>query len=129
MNSAFAQAAQILDPTESTPRTISKCEHGVYIPQGETRAPYCQLCSPDGPKQTRDVVLPRNTSVALGQDEGRVYANKTRSGGCPECGSFIYLRQKETGTDAQRECADCGHHYVSRYAAARAAIMEAMEEC
>ena len=45
---------------------------------------------------------------------GRVMANKLNpSGGCPECGSAIYLRTNERN-DVNRECADCGHRYKVR---------------
>jgi Zn ribbon nucleic-acid-binding protein len=112
MNSALAQAAQILDPTEP-PRTIAKCEHGVYIGKGETRALYCWLCTPGGPVETRDVVLPVNSSIPL--DVYRTMANKSSGGGgrCPQCGSSVYMRVNET-RDTQRECAECGHKYVHR---------------
>jgi predicted RNA-binding Zn-ribbon protein involved in translation (DUF1610 family) len=92
---------------------INKCQHGVYIPEGESRAPYCQICTPGGPTDTRAVVLPRSSSDPLSH-AGRVMANKWYSNGCPECGSTIYLRVNESGSDANRECADCGANYRVR---------------
>jgi hypothetical protein len=92
---------------------INKCQHGVYIPEGESRAPYCQICTPGGPTDTRAVVLPRSSSDPL-TTAGRVMANKrTCNGGCPECGSAIYLRKNER-SDVNRECADCGASYRVR---------------
>ncbi len=90
--------------------TIPRCVHGVYIGSGESRAQYCQQCSPDGPSfRTRDVVLPRSSGDPL--DHAGLYANNKSPRVCPNCGSTIYLRQKETGRDTQRECADCGKQY------------------
>ena len=54
---------------------INKCFHGVYIPEGESRAPYCQICTPGGPAETRAVVLPRSSSDPLTTAD-RVMANK-----------------------------------------------------
>jgi predicted RNA-binding Zn-ribbon protein involved in translation (DUF1610 family) len=91
---------------------INKCQHGVYVPEGESRAPYCQVCTPGGPTDTKDVVLPRSSSDPL-SSAGRVMANKRQSNGCPECGSVIYLRKNER-SDVNRECADCGASYRVR---------------
>lgn len=91
---------------------INKCQHGVYIPEGESHAPYCQICTPGGPTDTKDVVLPRSSSDPL-SSAGRVMANKRQRNGCPECGSAIYLRKNER-SDVSRECADCGANYRVR---------------
>lgn len=89
------------------------CSHHVYIPEGESRAPYCQICTPGGPAETRAVVLPRSSSDPLTTAD-RVMANKRpQNGGCPECGSTIYLRANER-SDVNRECADCGYRYKVR---------------
>ena len=92
--------------------TLRRCEHGVYISAGQSRAQYCQQCSPDGPAfTTRDVVLPRSSSDTMDHNDGTLYANNLAPRACPACGSTIYLRKKETGRDTQRECADCGKQY------------------
>jgi Zn ribbon nucleic-acid-binding protein len=96
-----------LIPSEGTMR---RCSHGVYIPKGELLAPYCQQCMPGGPRDQRSVVLPSSRDQL--SNDGRVKANK-HGAGCPECGSQIYLRVKET-SDSKRECADCGHVYTAR---------------
>jgi predicted RNA-binding Zn-ribbon protein involved in translation (DUF1610 family) len=93
--------------------TIHRCPHGVYIPAGEVTAPYCSYCSPGGPANQRDVVLPRSSADPLNAAD-RVYANKHVSGSCPQCGSTVYMRKDEKGTDANRICADCGTPYRAR---------------
>ena len=93
-----------------TQGTIRRCEHGVYVPAGERTAQYCQQCAPDGPTfRTRDVVLPRSSSDPL--HNSGLYANNKNPRACPDCGSTIYLRAKETGRDTRRECADCAKRY------------------
>lgn len=101
---------------------ITKCDHGVYIPEGESRAPYCQICQPGGPAETRAVVLPRSSADPL-TTAGRVMANtRQQNGGCPECGSTIYVRTNERN-DANRECADCGANYRVRLTGHQRALM------
>src|SRR5258708_1403740 len=92
---------------------ISKCEHSVYIPQGETRAIYCRICTPDGPTNTKDVVLPRSSNDCLDENT-RVFANKHSGTGCPACGSHVWCRADEKGSDSSRLCADCGTPYRVR---------------
>lgn len=105
--------------TQSTPLTpnvvpagglMRRCEHGVYIPAGEVTAIYCSFCSPGGPANQRDVVLPRSCGDSLNVTD-RVYANKHVSGSCPQCGSTIYSRVNEKGGDGDRICADCNTRY------------------
>jgi predicted RNA-binding Zn-ribbon protein involved in translation (DUF1610 family) len=106
---------------------ITKCSHGVYIPEGESQALYCRLCVPDGPTDTKDVVLPRSSGDPL-TTAGRVMANKSKtSGGCPECGSTIYLRTNERN-DVNRECADCGTNYRVRLSNHQRALQVEREE-
>lgn len=93
--------------------TMRRCEHGVYIPAGELKAPYCSSCTPGGPTNQRDVVLPRSSDDPL-STSGRVNANTHGDGSCPQCGSTIYMRVNEKGGDARRECADCGTKYRAR---------------
>lgn len=94
--------------------TMSRCEHGVYIPAGEVIAPYCQLCSPGGPSNQRDVVLPRSSGDPLNVNAQGQRANKRNGVACPQCGSTIYMRVDEGGSDANRICADCGIKYRAR---------------
>ena len=115
-----AQTVANLSPKLLRGPTIPKCEHGVYVPKGEDRAPYCQICSPDGPKIQRAVVLPRSSGAPLSTAD-RTLANGY-STGCPECGSAIYLRVKETNA-AKRECADCGHVYTAKLNAHQRALL------
>jgi Zn ribbon nucleic-acid-binding protein len=92
--------------------TISKCVHGVYLCHGSSdgKALYCRLCLPDAPPDQREVVLPRSSADKL-SNEGRTLANKR---GCPQCGSAVWMRMRESGSDAQRECAECGTAYSVR---------------
>jgi hypothetical protein len=107
---------------------INKCQHGVYVPEGETRAFYCSYCTPGGPADMKDVVLPRSSSAPL-DEAGRAFANTRSGNGCPACGSHIYLRKKET-SDAQRECADCGAGYrVKLSDRQKVAAMQLEAEC
>lgn len=108
--------------TQSTPLTpnvvpagglMRRCEHGVYIPAGELTAPYCSYCTPGGPTNQRDVVLPRSSADPLNAAD-RVYANKHVPGSCPHCGSTIYSRVNEKGGDAQRLCSECDTPYRAR---------------
>jgi hypothetical protein len=108
--------------TQSTPLTpnvvpsggtISRCAHGVYIPAGEVIAIYCSWCSPTGPTNQRDVVLPRSSGDSL-NTSGTMHANKHVQGSCPQCGSTVYMRKDEKGSDANRICADCGTPYRAR---------------
>ena len=99
---------------------INKCIHGVYIPKGELLAPYCQQCTPGGPRDQRAVVLPRSSGDAL-STAGRTQANKHGSG-CPECGSQIYMRVTEKN-DAHRECSECGTKYRVRLSEHQRALL------
>lgn len=93
---------------------MRRCEHGVYIPAGEVTAIYCTWCgTPGGPADQRDVVLPRSSGDSLNVTD-RVYANKQVHGSCPQCGSTIYMRKDEKGSDAARVCGDCGTPYRVR---------------
>ena len=106
--------------------TIRKCEHGSYISVNETRALYCALCSPDGPLNPKDVVLPRSLPTS-----DHMLAN-SNSRGCPQCGSSTWLRRKESGPDTQRECADCGTSYrvrISDHQRAKTVQAEVEAEC
>jgi DNA-directed RNA polymerase subunit RPC12/RpoP len=47
-------------------------------------------------------------------------ANK-RGNGCPACGSAVWMRMRESGSDAQRECAECGTAYSVRLSVHRQA--------
>ena len=100
---------------------IRKCEHGVYIPEGEDRAPYCQLCTPGGPANTKPVVLPRSSADPL-STAGRVQANR-HGNACPECGSTIYMRIDENGSDSRRECGECGHRFKVRLSTHQRALL------
>jgi|SRR5258708_3552174 len=108
--------------TQSTPLTpkvvpaggtLQRCSHGVYIPAGEKIAPYCSYCSPGGPSNQRPVVLPRSSGDPLNIND-RVRSNKHCEGACPQCGSTVYMRANEKGSDANRICGDCGHKYHAR---------------
>ncbi|HEY2390276.1 MAG TPA: hypothetical protein VGK22_03810 [Candidatus Angelobacter sp.] len=103
---------------------INKCEHGIYISEGETHALYCSYCTPGGPAHTKDVVLPRSSGDVLSNSD-RVTAN-AHLGGCPECRSSIYMRSNELH-DTNRECADCGAKYRVRLTP-RQRVMIAREE-
>lgn len=93
--------------------TIRRCDHGLYIPAGEVTAPYCSYCTPGGPTNQRDVVLPKSSNDPLNIRSAQ-QANQTRNGACPQCGSTLYMRVDEKGSDANRECADCGTRYRAR---------------
>lgn len=112
---AFRTASAPLTPNVvPASGTISRCQHGVYIPAGEVRAPYCSYCSPGGPaNQREEVVLPRSSGDPL-NTSSRVAANKHADGSCPQCGSVVYVRVNEKGSDANRICADCETHYKVR---------------
>jgi len=104
-----------------TESTISKCVHGVYLCSGSVdgKALYCQLCTPGGPSDQHQVILPRSSASPLSTD-GRIMANK-RGNGCPACGSAVWMRMRESGSDAQRECAECGTAYSVRLSVHRQA--------
>lgn len=111
---AFRTASAPLNPNVvPASGTISRCPHSVYIPAGEVRAPYCSYCSPGGPSNQRDVVMPRSSGDPL-NTSGCVGANRHILGSCPKCGSNVYSRVNEQGSDANRLCADCGTHYHVR---------------
>jgi Zn ribbon nucleic-acid-binding protein len=101
--------------------TLSKCDHGIYLCNGSTngKALYCQLCTPGGPSDQHQVILPRSSASPLSTD-GRIMANK-RGNGCPACGSAVWMRMRESGSDAQRECAECGTAYSVRLSVHRQA--------
>jgi Zn ribbon nucleic-acid-binding protein len=92
---------------------MNRCEHGHYIGANDSVAYYCRLCWPDGqPPRTENVNLPRSGKPLTTADRAR--ANIHNHSSCPACGSAIWLRVKETGTDSRRECADCGQLYTVR---------------
>lgn len=82
---------------------MRRCQHSVYIGVHDKRALYCAFCTPDGPKKTRDVRLPKS---GLGHPE-KLHANGTH-GACPKCGSEIWTETKKVN---ERECAECGALY------------------
>jgi hypothetical protein len=92
---------------ESFPR----CPHSVWmagVNHGSTRAPYCSICSPTGPKfNTRPVILPRSCGDGLEAPTERAHNLSDRSHYCSKCESAVYIETK----DRRRECADCGHIY------------------
>jgi hypothetical protein len=107
-NSFRTQSAPLTPHVVPSGGTIQRCPHSVYIPAGEVTAPYCTYCTPGGPTNQRDVVLPRSSGDPL-NTTNHVYASKP--GSCPQCGSTCYTRKNEKGSDAQRICADCDTPY------------------
>src|SRR5579872_2731973 len=77
--------------------TMPRCEHGVYLSSGSFlgRAMYCQACTPEGPHNTRPVVIPSDSSTQL-ETSWRIYSNGRGSGACPECGSRIHTEESAT---------------------------------
>jgi hypothetical protein len=113
--------------------SICKCEHGVYICAGSIngKALYCQICTPGGPNDQREVVLPRNSADSL-TSEGRVMANHHSGSGCPQFGSAVWMRTQENGSDSRRECAECGVAYsvrLSIHQQAQQMLSEMEAEC
>ncbi len=96
---------------------MRRCPHDVRIPTWHSGndSPYCSGCNSSRviPNQKDGIQLPRSCGDPL-EETGRVYANKHNGIGCPECGSHVWCRAKESGSDAQRICADCGHRYSVR---------------
>lgn len=107
------QSAPLTPSVVPASGTLLRCLHGIYIPAGEVTAPYCTYCTPGGPTNQREVVLPRSSGDSLNVN-GRVHANKHVSGSCPQCGSTVYMRNDEKGSDANRICGDCGTPYRAR---------------
>jgi hypothetical protein len=112
-NSFRTQSAPLTPHVVPSGGTIQRCPHSVYIPAGEVTAPYCTYCTPGGPTNQRDVVLPRSSGDVL-NTSGTLHANKHVHGSCPQCGSTVYMRKDEKGSDANRICADCGTPYRAR---------------
>jgi Zn ribbon nucleic-acid-binding protein len=94
---------------------MQRCSHGIYLPKWATDGlnPYCSACGNFGKVLAeKEVVLPRSSGEFLTfADQIRANGN---DGGCPACGSVPYVRVKEEGGDANRECAECGTKYKVR---------------
>jgi ribosomal protein L37AE/L43A len=111
--------------------SLKRCPHGVYVPVGSPRglSPYCTGCTDSrGPVpffETRSVQIP-NTHTTIFNANDVLHANARSPYACPKCGSMVYLRKNEKGTDVQRICADCGANYRGklRYTALVAAAKE-----
>ncbi len=94
---------------------MQRCQHGVYLPKWAVDGanPYCSCCSNFGQVVgEKEVVLPRSSGDPLTHAEG-IRANGF-DGGCPACGTVVYVRVAEDGGDSHRECADCGTSYKVR---------------
>lgn len=106
-------AAPLFYPLHGSQSLMNRCEHSVYLPAWakDGKSPYCSCCNSTGliPDEKANLELPRSSSDPLTTSD-RVMANGHNSG-CPECGSAVYLRVKESGSDANRECAECGKRY------------------
>lgn len=116
--------AILLVPNKFTAPTLRKCKHSVYWPAGEPTNPYCQICTPGGPRDQRAVVLPRSSADPL-TTAGRMMANKHATG-CSNCGSAIYSRVTESNA-SKRICADCGHVYTVRLTQHQRALLAEAE--
>lgn len=94
--------------------TLRRCLHGIYAPSWVNGVNYyCQMCNPSREiPNAQSVILPRSSNDALSH-EGRSTANKHGSG-CPQCGSAIWLRAAENGSDTHRVCAECEYRYKVR---------------
>jgi hypothetical protein len=92
--------------------TIRRCPHGQYLGvKDHETSPYCRLCGSAGnPLDARPVVLPYSSGDPLNENDC-LKANRHNGIACPACGSTIYCRVKENGSDSNRECADCGKRY------------------
>lgn len=58
---------------------MAKCNHGVYIPEGETISLYCSICNPNGIPDGPVPMLPRSAGDL---------SNSSKTGGreyCPKC--------------------------------------------
>ena len=97
---------------------MRRCEHGVYVPEGETTAIYCSGCNPSQViLGAREVNLPHH---ARAMDSERMTANRHMPGRCPACNSAVWIAVSDKSL-VQRECADCGARYKVRASAAPAA--------
>lgn len=82
---------------------MAKCEHGVYIPEGDDIAWFCQLCNiffPELPWAHRELHFPL---YASGLDKHRQRSTRV-PGSCPDCNSQIWAEV----TKGYRECGECG---------------------
>lgn len=89
---------------------MQRCAHGVYLPAWavDGRNPYCSACDCFGQvPHEKSVELPRSSSDPLNTRD-KLHANAKSNGACPQCGSHVWMRQKEVGSDSQRECGECG---------------------
>lgn len=119
---------------------MRRCDHGVYLPEGETKAWGCQSCYPQGhpettkaPKFNRRSALDITSSGKLPKCPKCNVPISVALGGCPDCGIAIEndgdqnLRANnkqqgicpscssgihfETASGKKWECADCGEIY------------------
>ena len=80
-----------------------KCQHGVYIPEGEAVALYCAICNPDGVPDGPIPILPRSAAdlFNMNKTEGREY--------CPRCECLrTYSQDASHPVDT---CRVCGFKY------------------
>ena len=96
--------------------TIPRCEHGVYLPEGQTKAWGCQGCYPEGHPEVdgQKLVLPRSVNFSADIDINR----------CPKCSGPLL---SSFGTANVGRCVSCNEDFVieTRNPSARANTKQA----
>lgn len=118
---------------------MNRCEHGVYLPPGETKSPGCQSCYPHGradekvPKFNRRGALNITSTGKLPKCPNCQATVPASENKCVECGLEFQVEAAEglrannkqpgicpecssgihfeTGNKKEWECADCGARY------------------
>ncbi len=86
----------------------NKCEHGVYRPEDQPIALYCQFCNPnENPDRKAIPFFCRKN--ALSKPEMQANLHNTDTSRCPECGSGVHYESEKS--KRVWICADCSHEY------------------
>lgn len=118
--------------SRSGAKTVQRCEHGLYVPPGDTKSWGCAQCYPDGHGTGPTPILPRSSADTLNADRTAKMDTCNNCGGlrtfsstaCRACGTpfptdnSLGRAQGSANVHAAGVCPKCGStvHYETKKA-------------